>query len=139
MANDFEVRMPVAAPPDAVWALAGDPARIAEWFGPVAECEVQGDLRRATMRNGHVLVERLEDPDQAGRSYAYSVVSGIPGLTSHRATIRVLAAGDGSEVVWRQTAASEVEGYDAEARLAGAMRDGLERLRDRVEGGSVRT
>lgn len=133
MANDFEVGVDVAVPPDAAWALAGDPARVGEWFGPVVACEVSGDERRATMGNGAVLVEKLIDRDEAARSYSYAVIEGIPGLTSHRATVRVVGAPGGSRVLWRQTATSDVEGYDIEARLGGVMRAGLEALRDRLE------
>lgn len=133
MANDFEVGVDVAVPPRVAWALAGDPARVHEWFGPVAACEVTGDVRRATMGNGAVLVERLIDRDDLARSYSYTVVEGIPGLTSHRATVRVEDAPGGSRVLWRQTATSEVEGYDIEARLGGVMTAGLEALRDRLE------
>jgi uncharacterized protein YndB with AHSA1/START domain len=134
VANDFEVGVDVAAAPDAVWALAGDPGRIGEWFAPVVACEMDGDQRTATMGSGAVLVERIVDRDDAGRSYAYTVLSGIPGLTSHRATLRVVEAPGGSRVLWRQTATSEVEGYDIESRLGGVMSAGLERLRDIVEG-----
>jgi len=133
MANDFEVGVDVAVPPDRAWELAGDPGRVGEWFGPVVACEVTGDVRRATMGNGAVLVERLIDRDEAGRSYSYTVIEGIPGLTSHRATVRVVEAPGGSRVLWRQTATSDVEGYDIESRLGGVMTAGLESLRDRLE------
>ncbi len=51
---------------------------------------------------------------------------------------RVVPGGDellgGSRVTWRQTATSEVEGYDLERRLSGVMTAGLENLRDMLEG-----
>lgn len=134
MANDFEVAVDVAASPDETWALAGDPARIQEWFGAVTSVTVEGDRRTAVMRHGATLVERLVDRDDAARTYSYSVEAGIPRLTSHRATIRVEEAPGGSRVRWRQTVTSDAEGYDAEARLAGVMTAGLEALRDRLEG-----
>lgn len=134
MANDFEVAVEVAVPADAAWALAGDPARIVEWFPAVRSVAMDGDVRTATMGNGAVLVERIVARDDAARTYSYEVVSGIPGLTSHRATIRVAEAGTGSQVFWRQTATSEVEGYDIESRLSGVMSAGLTGLRDRLEG-----
>lgn len=134
MANDFEVGVDVAAPPDTAWELAGDPARVGEWFTAVVECDVTGDERRVTLGNGATLVERLVDRDDAGRRYSYVVEDGIPGLTSHRATIRVEGAPGGSRVLWRQTATSEVEGYDIESRLGGVMTSGLENLRDMLEG-----
>jgi uncharacterized protein YndB with AHSA1/START domain len=134
VANDFEVSRHVAADPDAVWAVAGDAGGITAWFAAVREVRVEGDVRTATVANGAVLVERLVDRDDAARRYSYSVVSGIPGLTSHRATIRVEPAdGGGSTVHWRQTMTSEVEGYDGEQRLRGVMTDALAALRDIVE------
>ncbi len=133
MANDFEVGVDVAVPPDAAWALAGDPARVSEWFTAAVECVVIGDERRVTLGNGAKLVERLVDRDEAGREYSYAVESGIPGLTSHRATVRVTPAAGGSRVTWRQVATSEVEGYDIESRLSGVMTAGLENLRAVLE------
>lgn len=134
MANDFEVGVDVAVPADEAWGLVGDPARVAEWFPAVRSAEMDGEIRTATMGNGAVLVERIVDRDDAARTYSYEVVSGIPGLTSHRATIRVDEAGAGSRVSWRQTATSEVEGYDIESRLSGVMTSGLQSLRDILEG-----
>lgn len=136
MANDFEVGQDVAVAPDVAWALAGDPARVHEWFPAVAECEVEGDVRRATMRNGIALVERLVDRDDAARTYSYRVESGIPGLIAHRATIRVVEADGGCRVLWRQQATSSNPEYDAQARLSGVMSGGLERMRDMLEGRS---
>jgi hypothetical protein len=134
MANDFQVGVDTAVSPEAAWALAGDPARVGEWFAPVAECVIEGDVRRVTMASGAVLEERLVDRDEAGRSYSYVVIAGIPGLTSHRATVRVEEKpGGGSRVFWRQTATSEIEGYDIQERLGGVMAAGLENLRERLE------
>jgi len=134
MANDFEVSVDVAVPADTAWALAGDPVRIIEWFDPVTEIAMDGDTRTATMGNGAVLVERIVDRDDTARTYSYEVLSGIPGLTSHRATIAVDATDGGSRVRWRQVATSDVEGYDIESRLAGVMSGGLENLRAVLEG-----
>jgi hypothetical protein len=132
MANDFEVGVDVAADPDAVWALAGDPGRIGDWFPPVTACEMDGDVRTVEM-GGRTLVERIVDRDDAARSYSYSVLEGIPGLTSHRATLSVAPAPGGSRVTWRQTATSDDPEYDIEARLRGVLTSGLEGLRDAVE------
>ncbi len=132
MANRFEVSIDVAAPPDEVWALAGDPVRIGEWFAPVVECAMEGDVRRVVMGNGAVLRERVIPRGE--RSYAYTVLEGIPGLTRHEAVIAVEDGPEGSRVRWSQDAESEVEGYDAETRLRKVMEQGLERLRDELEG-----
>lgn len=135
MANDFEVSVDVGVSPDAAWALAGDPVRITEWFTPVVAVELIGDERHARMGNGAELVERLVDRDDAARRYSYEVVSGIPSLTSHRATIRVDDGPSGSSrVSWRQTGTSNDPEYDMERRLRGVMSAGLENLRNVLEG-----
>ena len=85
MGNDFEVGVDVAVPPDAAWALAGDPARVGEWFGPVVACEVTGDERRATMANGAVLVEKLIDRDEVAR---------LDALTDHHRKDRLSPQAD---------------------------------------------
>ena len=136
MANDFAVSIDVAASPDVAWALAGDPAAITKWFAPVTTVEVIRDERRATMGNGAVIVEQLVERDDAARRYSYVVRSGIPGLTSHRATIQVDQTPAGARVSWRQVATSDDPDYDIETRLRGVMSAGLERMRGLLEGGS---
>ncbi len=137
MANDFSVSIDVAASADAAWALAGDPVGITKWFAPVASVAVIGDERHATMGNGAVLVEQLVDRDEAARRYAYVVRSGIPGLTSHRATVQVDETPSGARVTWRQVATSDDPDYDMEKRLRGVMTAGLERLRALLEAGGA--
>lgn len=134
MANDFTVAVDVAVPPHQAWDLAGDPARVHEWFGPVVATRIEGDLRTVEMANGAVLVERLLDDATNDLTYSYSVQEGIPALTEHRATIWVEAAARGCTINWRQEASSDDPDYDIEARLAGVMTAGLERLRDVLEG-----
>lgn len=134
MANDFEVGVNVAVPPGTAWELVGDPGRVGEWFGPVAELTMDGDVRRVTMKHGAQLVERITERDDAARSYSYTVQEGIPGLTSHLATMRVEEVPGGSRIVWRQNATHEDPEYDIEARLAGVMGKGLASLKERLEG-----
>jgi hypothetical protein len=136
MANDFEVSVDIQAPPDAVWDLVGDPARVPEWFPAVVACRVEGDERRVTTAQGLELVERLLERDDAARTYAYSVVAGNPALTSHRASLSVLPVpGGGSRVVWRQAGTSDREGFGLERRLSGVMADGLAHLKSVLDGG----
>lgn len=133
MSNDFEVAIDTAVPAATAWALAGDPARVPEWFPPVTAVSIAGNERRAVMANGAEIVEELVDRDDLNRTYSYVVVSGIPGLTSHRATISVTEQDGGSRIAWRQTATSDDPDYDIEARLRGVMTRGLEHLRDQLK------
>jgi hypothetical protein len=135
MSNDFSVTVDVAVPAGAAWGLVGNPGRVHEWFGPVASTTIVGDERHAVMGNGTELVERLVDRDDAARRYSYEVLAGIPGLTSHRATISVDEIPSGSRVSWRQTATSDDPQYDIESRLRVAMTRGLEQLRQKLEAG----
>jgi hypothetical protein len=53
----------IAAPTDDVWAVVGDPTRLAEWFPAVASCAVDGTTRVVT--TGSVLPtpeELLNEP-----------------------------------------------------------------------------
>lgn len=136
MANDFEVFVDAAVSANAAWALAGDAAGVATWFDPVTSVEIEGDVRRAIMGNGAAIVERLVGRDDAARRYSYVVISGIPDLASHRATIRVEPTPGGSRIFWRQTATSDNPDYDLEARLRAVMTKGLEHMRGILESGA---
>ncbi len=136
MANDFEIFVDATVSADAAWALAGDAAGVPKWFTPVKSVEIDDDVRRAVMGNGAEIVERLVDRDDGARHYSYVVLSGIPNLTSHRATIRVEPTPAGSRIFWRQTATSSNPDYDIEARLRGPMSAGLERMRELLEAGA---
>jgi uncharacterized protein YndB with AHSA1/START domain len=133
MANDFVVKVEIAAPIDAVWELAGHPSRIVEWFGPVVSVRMDGDVRYAVMGNGHELVERITHRDDARQTYTYEVIEGIPDLISHAASISAEVSGGGSLVSWRQTATSSNPDYDIESRLRGVMEAGLTELRAQLE------
>ena len=109
--------------------------QVPKWFTPVKSVEIDDDVRRADMANGAEIVERLVDRDDAARHYSYVVVSGIPSLTSHRATIRVEPTPAVSRIFWRQTATSSNPDYDIESRLRGVMMSGLERMRAILESG----
>jgi len=135
MANDFEVFVDTTVSAGHAWALAGDPAAVPAWFRAVKSVEIDGDIRRAEMANGAEIVERLVDRDDAARQYSYVVVSGIPSLTSHRATMRVEPTPGGARIFWRQTATSSNPDYDIESRLRGVMMSGLERMRAILESG----
>ena len=39
-------------PADTVWALAGDPTRLHEWFPGIASCQVDGNIRTIVLDSG---------------------------------------------------------------------------------------
>lgn len=129
---DFEVTIDIAAPPARVWELIGDPASVPRWYPLYTSCEVEGDARTLRRADGTVIVERLLERDE-GRSYAYSVLSGLP-LSDHRASFEVRPSPAGSVLAWRTRARPDDPGVDLEARLVPRQLETLERIRDLIEG-----
>ena len=91
----------VHANPDGVWAAVRDVGavhlRLARGF--VVDTRLDGDSRLVTFKDGTTVHERIVDVDDRARRLEYSIVDGR--ATYHRASIQVVAAGDGgSRVVW---------------------------------------
>lgn len=135
MANRFSVSVDIAAAPEAVWAVVGDPDAVPRFYPTYVSCAVDGDERRLLRADGGELVERLVDRDEARRFYSYSVVSGAP-LRDHLASFEVVAVEGGSRVVWSTSGTPEDPAADLEARLADRQREALSRLKALVETGS---
>lgn len=135
MANRFSVSVDIAAPPDEVWRIVGDPCGVPRWYSAYRECEVEGDVRTLRRADGAVLVERLLERDEARRRYSYTVLSGVP-LRSHLASFEVREAPGGSRVVWTTEGEPEDPAADLEERLAARQGEALGVLRDLVEAGS---
>ena len=133
MANDYAVSIDIDAPPDAVWAVVGDPVGIPRWYATYVACEVDGDVRRLRRADGGQLVERILERDEPGRSYAYEITSGVP-LTGHLASFEVRPEGGGSRVIWRTRGEPE-DGSDLAARLAPRQLEALAALKELIEGG----
>ena len=79
MANHFSRSVDVAVSADEAWALVGDPAGVGSWFGAVAECRMEDDVRIATMRSGAVLREAgiASQPEQQRQRMGVQSVLGI--------------------------------------------------------------
>lgn len=113
---------------DELWAVVGDPARLAEWFPGVASCTVDGDERVVTTGAGLSMPERLLTVDRLQRRFQYRITA--PVFKEHLATIDVHDLGDTTSLV--------VYSVDAEPSvmalvLAGAAAAGLDNLRLMME------
>lgn len=122
-----EVR--IAGSPDAVWAVVGEPSRLAEWFPGIVSCTVDGDERTVTTGSGLTLPEQLLTVDRLQRRFQYRITA--PVVKEHLSTIDVHDLGDGTSLV--------VYGVDAEPSvmalvIGGAAGAALEHLRTIVEG-----
>lgn len=77
-----------------VWAFAGDPARLHEWFPGIVECKVDGTTRTITTATGLPLPEELLVVDGVQRRLQYRITA--PMFVHHRGTFDVIDLGDGT-------------------------------------------
>lgn len=118
----------IARPPGDVWALVGDPRRLAEWFPGIVSATVDGGTRWVELASGLRMEERLVTVDGLQHRFQYRIVGG--GLiTSHLATVDVLDVDGGSVVVY----GTDVEPAAFAPVLGGATGAALETLRRLLE------
>lgn len=129
----WELAIDVDAPPEAAWALVGDPRSVPRWYPKYVTAEVEGDRRVLTSAEGAVLTERLLARDDAARTYSYSVVSGAP-VRSHRAGFAVAPRGTGSRITWWTEAEPADPAADLEGRLRPTQAGALRRMKEILEG-----
>lgn len=103
-----EEKIEIAVPPEKVWEIAGDFARICEWHTGIAKCEAaggnaSGGTRTLTLQNGGVISEGVDDYNVAEKQVSYRLskenLEALP-VSFYSATLSVKAAGAGSEVTW---------------------------------------
>ncbi len=80
-----------------VWALAGDPARLHEWFPGLTACVVDGSTRIVTTRAGLPLPEEILENDPLQRRFRYRLTP--PVFVFHQGTIDVIDLDDGTCLV----------------------------------------
>jgi hypothetical protein len=121
--------------PDRAWALVGGRDLVPRWYPVYVSSVTEGDTRTLTREDGVTLTERLLERDEAGRSYAYAVVAGLP-LAHHRAAFRVTPRpGGGCTVTWSTEARHEDPAVDMRERLAGRQREALLTMKRVLEEG----
>jgi mxaD protein len=99
----------INAPPDAVWAIAGDFVGLPRWYPPIPASRLilgrnneVGCIRELTRLNGTKVEEKLLDYSPWERSLTYTYVGGQVMSTDYFATLTVKDAGDGKSLVeWK--------------------------------------
>jgi hypothetical protein len=105
--------------PDAVWKKIGDFCGIKSWIPAVTGCVISADGKQRTVSlknetsdtlgksiavgSPGILVERLDNWDDAKRSYSYSILSGPLAVSDYHSTLIVLPDGKGSALNWHST------------------------------------
>jgi carbon monoxide dehydrogenase subunit G len=129
---ESSTELPVTA--DAVWNLVGRFNGLPEWHPAISASEVEGEgdtkVRKLTLMDGSTITERLEESDEEGRSYTYSIVSGPLPVANYTATIRVRPVNHGCRVTWSSdfeaSGASESEAMQV---IRGVYEAGFENLK----------
>lgn len=120
------------APPDVIWAVAGDFFR--PWHPAIASMTAEPRLVRAfTVRGDEKIYrERLTYFSQSDRTYAYAHVAGIQGVDLYNARLTVSPDGGGGSVITMSAELSAPDGR-AEEIAAGTQTifdDGVQSLAD---------
>lgn len=117
---------------DAVWAKVGDFCGIANWHPAVAKCELSHGkkIRTLTLKGGGTIVERLLKWDKKGMSYSYTIVSSPLPVSHYFSTIKVVADGSGSDVIWtgKYKAKKGTSDADAQKTIDGIYKAGADAL-----------
>jgi mxaD protein len=150
--HKIEHKITVAAPPAAVWAVVGDFHNLTAWHPLVAASTgtggtANGAERTVTLKGGDVIVDGLDEYDDAGRSYTYRLshenLDAFP-ISFYSATIAVRDVGEGrSEIVWQgRFYRGDTGNYPSEklndaaaiAAMTNFFQAGLEGLKAKIEG-----
>jgi hypothetical protein len=122
-----EVR--IHRPAAEVWALAGDPARLHEWFPGITACAVDGTTRIITLGSGLPLPEEILVNDPVLRRFQYRITA--PLFRHHRGTIDVIDLGDDTCLVVYST---EADPRTMALTIAGGTAGALDELKRQMEG-----
>lgn len=133
---EVERRLSLNAAADEVWDLIGDFLDLG-WH-PAAKATNPDDRggivhRVIVLPDDAEILERLEDMDDAGRSYSYSIVESPLPVTDYRSTLKVYDLGEeGTEVLWRSDfRAAGIDDEEARKIVAGIYEAGFSALAER--------
>ena len=116
-----------------MWAIVGDPARIAEWFPGIVSAEVLdgGTTRVVTTGIGLPMPETIVTNDPLQRRFQYRITA--PIVREHLSTLDVVDLGDGTCLAMYS---ADAEPATMALVIAGAAGNALEHARDLLENGA---
>ena len=100
------MKVNLGVPADQVWELIGSFNALPDWHPAVEKSEVEGEghgsVRTLHLAGGGTIRERLEQIDEEGKVYSYSILSSPLPVMNYTATLRLHEAEDGSgcDVEW---------------------------------------
>lgn len=126
----------LGVPANQVWEMIGRFQAFQDWHPAVERSEIEGEgkgsIRTLHLIGGGKIVERLEQLDEAGKEYSYSILSGPLPVANYHARISLKEADDGTcKVQWEsdfQPAAGAPE-TDAVKAIQDVYQAGFDNLR----------
>ncbi len=115
-------------PAATVWKLAGDPARLHEWFPGVTSCQVDGNNRVIILGSGLPMPEEILVNDAIQRRFQYRITA--PIVAHHRGTIDVIDLGDDTCLVVYST---EADPRTMALTIGGGTAGALDELKRQME------
>jgi len=146
-----EESIEISAPPDKVWEIAKEFAKIGDWHPLVEKSEgtggnVAGATRTVTLKSGGALEDGLDDFNEAEKSYAYRLakenIEAFP-VSFYSAELSLKPNGDGTSAKWigrfyrADTGNFPSETQDdatAIAAMSNFLSEGLKGLKAKAEG-----
>ena len=128
--------MDLGAQAKSVWDMIGGFNALPNWHPAVEKSEIEGDgkgsIRTLHLVGGGKITERLEQLDEDGRSYSYSILSSPLPVANYTSTIRLKETGDSGKCVVEWESDFEPAGApenDAVQAIQGVYAAGLENLK----------
>jgi len=142
----------IKAPLEKVWATVKDFDGLARWHPGFSSDELAsgsngtvGAVRKLTVKDGPVIIEKLTGYDDAGHSYKYIIAESPLPIAHYSSTLSVRPGKPGmTEVVWtgswkRKNPADDPPEAESDAGtiklIKGVYRGGLDNLKKMLEGG----
>ena len=119
----------IARPAEEVWALVGNPRRIAEWFPGIESATVEGASRTIVTSAGLSMPEVIVTNDPLQRRFQYRLQT--PVIREHLSTLDVFDLGDGTSLV---SYGADSDPATMALVIAGAAGAALQHLRSILEG-----
>lgn len=126
----------LSAKPAEVWKVVGNYGKLEGWHPVVAKTEITqgtnnkvGAVRAIETKDGAKIVEKLLNYDARKMSMSYKFIESPLPVTDYKSTLSVVAAGEGSKVVWKGSfKANGVEDAKAREIFIGIYKAGFEGL-----------
>lgn len=94
----------LGVPADKVWDMIGGFNALADWHPAVEKSEIEGEgkgsVRTLHLAGGGTIRERLEQIDDEGKLYSYSILSSPLPVANYSSTIRLEDDESGCKVTW---------------------------------------